>query len=81
LEHGDLLLLYTDGITEAMARPDPTGHRELFGVERLDSLLRACRDCHPEECIERIRDAVREFTGGSPATDDQTLIAVRCRHL
>ncbi len=41
LERGDLLLLYTDGITEAMA-PAPSGtSRELFGTDRLDDLPQA----------------------------------------
>src|SRR3954471_22933259 len=41
LQRGDLLLLYTDGITETMA-PAANGARELFGVERLDKLLIEC---------------------------------------
>lgn len=79
LESDDLLLLYTDGITEALAPAAPGEQRELFGVERLDNLLLTCVGCHPDECIRRIREAVAEFTNGAPATDDQTLIAVRCR--
>lgn len=78
VERGDLLLLYTDGITEAMAPPDESGSRELFGVERLDEVLRGCSDAHPQWCVERICDAVEAFTCGAAATDDRTLVAIRC---
>lgn len=78
LERGDLLLLYTDGITEAMAPPDATGRRELFGSDRLDALLLACGGAGAEETIHRVRAAVSAFTAGAPATDDRTLVAVRC---
>jgi sigma-B regulation protein RsbU (phosphoserine phosphatase) len=78
LEPGDLLLLYTDGITEAMAPKKGTPSRELFDVERLDKLLLDCGASRPETCISRIRSAVAAFSENAPPTDDQTLIAIRC---
>jgi sigma-B regulation protein RsbU (phosphoserine phosphatase) len=81
LEPGDLLLLYTDGITEAMApRPDGGG-RELFGTDRLDAVLMDGGEgaTDAEGCIGRVRAAVADFSGHAPPTDDQTLIAVRHR--
>jgi sigma-B regulation protein RsbU (phosphoserine phosphatase) len=81
LERGDLLVLYTDGITEAMTPPagGGTGPRELFGVERLDALLTACEPgCPPDECDRRVRTALDDFTGDRMPTDDRTLIAIRC---
>lgn len=78
LQPGDVFLLYTDGITEAMAPPTPDGRRELFGVQRLDDLLREYRHAPPAECIDRIRDAVARFTENAPRADDQTLIVIRC---
>ena len=79
LEPRDLLLLYTDGITEAMAPPtDGQTPRELFGVERLDRLLIACGGITPAQCVERIRTDVAAFTVDAPPRDDQTLIAMRC---
>jgi sigma-B regulation protein RsbU (phosphoserine phosphatase) len=79
LEPGDLVVLYTDGITEAPA-PLKRGatQRELFGTERLDDLLLGCRPCSAKECIERIRSATAQFTENAPLRDDQTLIAMRC---
>jgi phosphoserine phosphatase RsbU/P len=78
LEHNDLLLLYTDGITEAMAPAKGPDGRELFEIERLDQLLLQCHGCTADECIERIRTAVAAFTDNAQPTDDQTLIAIKC---
>jgi sigma-B regulation protein RsbU (phosphoserine phosphatase) len=78
LESGDLLLLYTDGITEAMA-PGKTGtRRHLFGINRLDQLLVDCGSSSANECIDRVRTGVATFTENAPLLDDQTLIAIRC---
>jgi sigma-B regulation protein RsbU (phosphoserine phosphatase) len=78
LEAGDLLLLYTDGVTEAMAPPRPGTPRDLFGVGRLDQLLIDCGGARPAGCIERVQAELAGFTGDAPPTDDQTLIAIRC---
>lgn len=78
LETGDLLLLYTDGITEAMAPHAHNGDLELFGAERLDSVLLQCGAASARECIDRITQAVDTFSGNAPARDDRTLIAMRC---
>jgi sigma-B regulation protein RsbU (phosphoserine phosphatase) len=79
LERGDRLLLYTDGITEAVAPARAAIPRQLFGVGRLDSLLRDCASTSSaRECIDRIRSEVAAFTASAPPTDDQTLIAIRC---
>jgi phosphoserine phosphatase RsbU/P len=78
LERGDLLLFYTDGVTEASVRARGENHRELFDVERLDQLLLRCGNSTAQECIEKVKSAVAEFTGDAPLTDDQTLIALRC---
>ena len=78
LERGDLLLLYTDGITEAMAPLKGSPSRQLFGVERLDTLLLDCGGTSAAGCISRVRTEVAAFSEGAPPTDDQTLIAMRC---
>ncbi|MCX5662130.1 MAG: PP2C family protein-serine/threonine phosphatase [Planctomycetota bacterium] len=80
LEPSDLLLLYTDGITEAMA-PAKDGSRELFGQDRLDGLLlgrHAGAANTAEETIAQVREAVAVFSENAPPTDDRTLIAIRC---
>jgi phosphoserine phosphatase RsbU/P len=78
LEPGDLLLLYTDGITEAMA-PLRSDSRQLFGIERLDRLLLHCGATTAEGCIARVRTELAAFCENAPPADDQTLIAMRCR--
>jgi sigma-B regulation protein RsbU (phosphoserine phosphatase) len=78
LERGDLLLLYTDGITEATGPMHDPDRRDLFGTERLDQLLLECGNCNAAACIERVRKGVAEYTENAPPTDDQTLIAIRC---
>jgi sigma-B regulation protein RsbU (phosphoserine phosphatase) len=78
LERGDLLLLYTDGITEAAAPRRSATRRDLFGTERLDQLLLTCSGRSAEQCIEQIRAEVCAFSENAPLADDQTLIAMRC---
>ena len=78
LQPDDLLLLYTDGITEAMAPADREGNRDLFNVSRLDALLLDCGAHDAKQCVARVRAAVAHFTENAPIKDDQTLIAVRC---
>jgi sigma-B regulation protein RsbU (phosphoserine phosphatase) len=81
LESGDLLLLYTDGITEAVGEMPSTREgetRQLFGVERLDALLLDCGAESAQGCIDRVKAEVAAFAGDAPPTDDQTLIAIRC---
>ncbi|MDB5330742.1 MAG: rsbU 2 [Phycisphaerales bacterium] len=78
LESGDLLLLYTDGVTEAAPAHKRDEARDLFGVERLDKALLDCGTCSAEECVCRIRSIIGDFRGNASLTDDQTLIAIRC---
>jgi sigma-B regulation protein RsbU (phosphoserine phosphatase) len=82
LEKGDLLLLYTDGITEAVGVPAPSREsnesRQLFGVERLDELLLDCGAESAPGCIERVRALFGIFTGDGARRVYQTQIAIRC---
>lgn len=71
LEPGDVLLLYSDGITEAMDR-----EQEQFGEERLIEALREPGDS--ATICTRIMDAVNAFAAGAPPHDDATLV-VLCR--
>jgi serine phosphatase RsbU (regulator of sigma subunit) len=74
LEHGDICLLYTDGITEARNRHDQT---ELFGDDRLRSVLTAAAGQPAREVVRRLRQAVRDWLGSS-AHDDIAVLAVEC---
>jgi sigma-B regulation protein RsbU (phosphoserine phosphatase) len=73
LAPGDVLLLYTDGITEARA-PD----LELFGVDRLDRMIARC-DEGAAELLACVLDEVSRFTQSRPPTDDRTLLAIKVR--
>ena len=71
LSPGDVLLLYTDGITEARS---PTG--ELFGVQRLDAVIAECSG-GARDLVTMILNAVEDFTHGRAPTDDRTLLVAR----
>jgi anti-anti-sigma factor len=70
---GDLLLFFSDGITEER---NPKG--ELFGPERLSSLLCELQDCTPKEILEGVIKTLRDFSQTVNFEDDVTLIALRC---
>jgi hypothetical protein len=72
LEPRELLALFTDGIVEA---PNRAGDE--FGEERLAELLRECRELPLDEIVERVLDALRAWTEGTPAYDDVTLVLAR----
>jgi sigma-B regulation protein RsbU (phosphoserine phosphatase) len=72
LHIGDLVVAYTDGITEVENRD-----RELWGIHRLQDLLRSSSEASAEQIIERVLDEVSTFADGQPQRDDITLLAMR----
>ena len=70
---GDLLAIYTDGITEAFNDRD-----EEFGEERLIDMLHRHRNLSPNDLVGAILDEVRRFSP-QEQRDDITLIVARCR--
>ncbi len=72
MEEGDTLFLYTDGVTEAKGPG-----RELFGMDRLVAVLEEARDESPAGVLDRVREAIRDFTRGAPNHDDLTLVTVK----
>ena len=72
LENGDGLLLYTDGVTEALDRHDAE-----FGTARLIQALQANAPKGAEATVRAIAAEVREFAGDAPQHDDITLIFIR----
>ena len=72
LGKGDTLLLYSDGITEALNRDD-----EEFGMDRLTELALEGRGAPPAELSRRIFGAVSDFTAGVAQYDDQTVLIAR----
>jgi sigma-B regulation protein RsbU (phosphoserine phosphatase) len=71
LNPGDLVFLYTDGLSEAM---NPAA--ELFGEERITLLLRDAYDHHPDRLLRLALERVRDFTRGAEQSDDITLLAI-----
>jgi serine phosphatase RsbU (regulator of sigma subunit) len=73
LHPGDLLLLYTDGVTEAEDR-----EARQFGEDRLESLLaQRGHGARANHWIARVEAAIRSFTGGRAQFDDITCLALR----
>ena len=72
LHSGDLLVIYSDGFSEAM-----NCRFEEFGEDRLLEVVTAARGLSPEEVIERSFEAVRQHAGGAPQTDDMTMVALK----
>lgn len=72
LQAGDLLVLYTDGVTEATS---PGG--ELFGEERLEAVVRSGRGLSSKDALLAIQRAVQDFASGSPQSDDVTLVVIK----
>jgi phosphoserine phosphatase RsbU/P len=69
---GDVLLMYTDGVTEAM-----NAARDLFGEERLMEHLARQPAGTAAETAANVLDAVRRFAAGAKQSDDITLVALR----
>ncbi len=72
LAPGDLLVFYTDGVTEAL-NPD----EEEFGVQRLREVVAARADASAQQILENIVDAVDAFAGDASSSDDLTLVVVK----
>jgi sigma-B regulation protein RsbU (phosphoserine phosphatase) len=72
LEPGDTLVVFSDGVTDAV---NAAGER--FGEDRLRVVLEAHRGHPPDVVQERILAAVRDHAGDTPQADDMTLVIVR----
>ncbi len=72
LERDDCLILYTDGVTEAL-----NTEGDEFGLERTTESVRASASDGAQAIVRRVIDDVRNFTGSQPQSDDITLIAIR----
>jgi sigma-B regulation protein RsbU (phosphoserine phosphatase) len=72
LEPGDAVVLYSDGITEAI-----NASMEQFGEERLMHSIEKTDGRHAEETRAAILRDLAEFTSGTPARDDVTVVVLR----
>jgi len=74
LEPGDTLVLFSDGVTEAM---DPV--EEMYGMGRLHDVLKGQAETSLDNLQKRVLESVENFTRGARQADDLTLLLVRYR--
>jgi sigma-B regulation protein RsbU (phosphoserine phosphatase) len=69
---GDTIILYTDGVTEAINERE-----EMFEVERLVNVIKETNNATAQETLERIIRSVFQFSGTQPQFDDITLMVIK----
>ncbi|HXV98808.1 MAG TPA: SpoIIE family protein phosphatase [Anaerolineae bacterium] len=74
LAPGDILLLYTDGVTEAFSPQE-----EEFGPERLAEVIRQASTLSAPDLLAEVRRRLQEFTNGRPLADDTTIVVCKIR--
>jgi len=72
LQPGDLLLLYSDGVTEATDLQD-----DEFGMDRTIDVLRAFREQSAAAIVNAVLQHIDQFAGAAPQHDDITLMALK----
>ncbi len=74
LQPDDWLVLYTDGVSEAMNPED-----EEFTEHRVEAVMRQHRGASAQEMLEALATAVQDFSQGAPQADDITLVALHVK--
>ena len=72
LEHGDTLVMFTDGVTEAM-----NGAEQEFGVERLDNILSGMAGKGSQQIVEAVKSGVSDFVDDAEQSDDITMLVLK----
>lgn len=72
LDKGDIGVLYTDGITEAM-----NNSHDLYGLERLQNVVYKYHDLTAKEICDKVLEDVNNFVAGAPQHDDETMIVFK----
>ena len=72
LQEGDLLFLYTDGVTEAT-----TKDKQLYGEQRLLDCLAGCSELDVQAMLERVKRSVDDFVQDNEQFDDMTMLCVK----
>jgi sigma-B regulation protein RsbU (phosphoserine phosphatase) len=72
LDREDVLMLYTDGVTEAMNRS-----KDQYGEDRLKETVRKALERHPRQIKDEVLDDVKKFIGQEPPSDDLTLLILK----
>ena len=71
LDKGDILVVYSDGLTDAQ-----NPQEEMFGEERLLRIIRQEAPSGSQALEQKFLKAIEEFTQGMPQTDDITFVVV-----
>jgi len=74
LKPGETLLVYTDGVTEAMNQA-----KDLFGEDRLEKAVTGVASLSPEKIAERVIEQVEGFVLEAERSDDITLLVIQRR--
>jgi serine phosphatase RsbU (regulator of sigma subunit)/pSer/pThr/pTyr-binding forkhead associated (FHA) protein len=72
LDPGDVIVAFSDGVSESMNEAG-----DMFEEGRIEACVRAHLDEPPAEMIDRVLEAVRHFSEGTPQHDDLTLVVLR----
>lgn len=72
IESGDVIVFYTDGVTEAF-----NANREQFGEDRLTSIIMAHAGESPQQILAAVHDELEAFTGATPQSDDVTIVVAK----
>lgn len=72
LAPGDLVVCFTDGVTEAQ-----NAERQMFGLERLKAVVKASRHAGAQRVLTAIVEAVEGFVGDTPQSDDLTVVVIK----
>jgi sigma-B regulation protein RsbU (phosphoserine phosphatase) len=74
LNPGDVLTMYSDGVTEAF-----NADHDMFGEERIVETVQAHKTASAQELLEAVKSAVDTFVSSAPQSDDLTLMVMRCQ--
>jgi len=74
LQKDDLLVLYTDGVIEAVNLQN-----QQFGRKRLETLIRQVERMPVTDVIQKIRLSLEEFSDGKPLADDTTIVICKIK--
>lgn len=72
LQAGDFVLLYTDGVTDAL-----DAEKNDFGMSRLQEVVSANCTAAPEELLDALQKAMDNFTGLAAPYDDMTMLVIK----
>ena len=72
LNHGDTLVMFTDGVNEAI-----NSSNEEFGNARLDNIIRGLSNASSQQIIESVKDGIKEFVDGAEQSDDITMLVLK----